>query len=169
MVARSAHSRSSPAPSARRTRLRGCDRSAQPSKRVCHAQCYPRDASKMTQHTAGSYLTTMAPYKVCGCRPHEGGAARTVGPASANLQWRKPRGGVERPRVRRYGNLTAVVPDCEHNLCDMARTLRVGENAFRRPCNFKELRVVKRAHITTCALCACWQPLYRIGRSNIST
>jgi hypothetical protein len=61
-------------------------------------------------------------------------------------------GGVERPRVRRYGDLTAVVPDCEHNLCDMARTLRMGENAFRRPCNFKELRVVKRAHITTCAL-----------------
>src|SRR5229473_3269713 len=25
----------------------------------------------------------------------------------------------------------------------MARTLRMGENAFRRPCNFKELRVVK--------------------------
>jgi hypothetical protein len=72
-------------------------------------------------------------------------------------------GGVERPRVRRYGDLTAVVPDCEHNLCDMARTLRMGENAFRRPCNFKELRVVKRAHITTCALSACWQPLYRIG------
>jgi hypothetical protein len=23
----------------------------------------------------------------------------------------------------------------------------MGENAFRRPCNFKELRVVKRAHI----------------------
>ena len=59
------------------------------------------------------------------------------------------------PRVRRYGDLTAVVPDCEHNFCDMARTLRTGENAFRRPCNFKELRVVKRAHITTCALCAC--------------
>src|SRR5713226_7708871 len=29
----------------------------------------------------------------------------------------------------------------------MARTLRIGENTFRRPCNFKELRVVKRAHI----------------------
>src|SRR5260370_9404385 len=53
-------------------------------------------------------------------------------------------GGVERPRVRRYGDLTAVVPDCEHNLCDMARTLRMGENASRRSCNFKELRVVKR-------------------------
>src|SRR5712671_467711 len=35
----------------------------------------------------------------------------------------------------------------------MARTLRMGENTFRRPCDFKELRVVKRAHITTCALC----------------
>src|SRR6266481_5656199 len=56
-------------------------------------------------------------------------------------------GGVERPRVRRYGDLTAVVPDCEDNLCDMARTLRMGENAFRRSCDFKELRVVKRAHI----------------------
>src|SRR5476651_1804678 len=63
-------------------------------------------------------------------------------------------GGVVRWRVRRYGDLTAVVPDCEHNFCDMARTLRMGENTFRRPCNFKELRVVKRAHITTCALCA---------------
>jgi hypothetical protein len=49
-------------------------------------------------------------------------------------------------------DLTAVVPECEHNFCDMARTLRIGENTFRRPCNFKELRVVKRAHITTFAL-----------------
>ena len=96
--------------------------------------------------------------KVCGCRPHEGGAARTGGPAYANLQGRETAGDVERPRVRRYGDLTAVVPDCEHNLCDMARTLRMGENAFRRSCNFKELRVVKRAHITTWALCAWWQP-----------
>ena len=39
------------------------------------------------------------------------------------------------------------MPDCEHNLCDMARTLRMGENAFRRSCDFKEVRVVKRAHI----------------------
>ena len=29
--------------------------------------------------------------KVCGWRPHEGGSARTWGPAYANLQWRKPR------------------------------------------------------------------------------
>jgi hypothetical protein len=51
-------------------------------------------------------------------------------------------------------DLVAVGPDCRHNFCDMARTLRMGENTFRRPCNFKELRVVKMAHITTCALCA---------------
>jgi hypothetical protein len=44
--------------------------------------------------------------------------------------------------------------ECEYNFCDMARTLRMGENAFRRSCNFKELGVVKMAHITTCALCA---------------
>jgi hypothetical protein len=61
--------------------------------------------------------------------------------------------GVERPRVRRYGDLTAVVPDCEHNLCDMARTLPMGENAFRRPCNFKELRVVKSTYYNLCVMC----------------
>ena len=38
--------------------------------------------------------------------------------------------------------------ECEYNFCDMARTLRMGENTFCHPCNFKELRVVKRAHIT---------------------
>ena len=63
-------------------------------------------------------------------------------------------GGVARWRVRRYGDLTAVLPECEYNFCDMARTLRMGENTFRRPCKFKELRVVKRANIATFALCA---------------
>ena len=56
-------------------------------------------------------------------------------------------GGVARLRVRRYGDSAAV--ECEYNFCDMARTLRLGGNGFRRPCNFKELRVVKKAHITT--------------------
>ena len=50
-------------------------------------------------------------------------------------------GGVARWRVRRYGDLAAV--ECEYNFCDMARTLRVGENAFRGSCNFRELGVVK--------------------------
>ena len=59
--------------------------------------------------------------------------------------------------------------ECEYNFCDMAQTLRMGENAFRRSCNFRGLGVVKKAHIATCALSADWQPLYRIGRTNIST
>jgi hypothetical protein len=91
--------------------------------------------------------------KVCGCRPHEGGAART-GAGVRKPPMEEPAGGVVRWRVRRYGDLTAVVPECEYNFCDMARTLRMGENTFRRPCNFKELRVVKKAHITTwCVMC----------------
>jgi hypothetical protein len=44
--------------------------------------------------------------------------------------------------------------ECEYNFCDMARTLSRGENAFRRSCNFRQLGVVKRAHITTFALSA---------------
>jgi hypothetical protein len=88
--------------------------------------------------------------KVCGCRPHEGGAART----GAGV--RKP------PKEETAGDvasqtlwdLAAVVPEGRHNFSDMARTLRMGENTFRRLCNFKELRVVKKSHIATCALCA---------------
>src|SRR5216684_498130 len=102
--------------------------------------------------------------KVCGCRPHEGGAART-GAGVRKPPMEETAGGVARWRVRRYGDLAAVVPDCEYNFCDMARTLRMGENAFRRSCNFRELGVVKKAHITTLALCAGWQPLSRIGRT----
>ena len=59
-----------------------------------------------------------------------------------------------RGRVRCDGGFAAVVPECEYNFCDMARTLRMGEKHLRRPCNFKELCVVKRAHIATFALCA---------------
>src|SRR5882762_2555911 len=42
--------------------------------------------------------------------------------------YKETAGGVVRWRVRRYGDLTAVVPECEYNFCDMARTLRMGEN-----------------------------------------
>ena len=42
----------------------------------------------------------------------------------------------EGARQTRWG-FAAVVPECEYNFCDMARTLRMGENTFRRPCNFK--------------------------------
>ena len=80
----------------------------------------------------------------------------TVGPRARGRRPKASKGGNrgrcgEVARQTLWG-LTAVMPECEHNFCDMARTLRMGENAFRRPCNFKELRVVKRAHIATFAL-----------------
>src|ERR1700694_2216014 len=102
-------------------------------------------------HSAHHLISAVV--KVCGCRPHDGGAAHT-GAGVRKPPKEETAGGVARSRVRRYGDLAAVVPECEYNFCDMARTLRTGENTFRRPCNFKELRVAKRAHITTCALCA---------------
>ena len=93
---------------------------------------------------------------------------RRPGPAYANLQWRKPREVWLWWRVRRYGDLAAVVPECRYNFCDMARTLRMGENTFRRPCNFKELRVVKKGtYFNLCVVCLM-AALYRIGRANIS-
>ena len=58
-------------------------------------------------------------------------------------------GEMMRQTLREFGGC-----ECEYNFCDMARTLRMGENAFRRSCNFRELGVVKRAHITTFALSA---------------
>src|SRR5258705_8918481 len=42
----------------------------------------------------------------------------------------------------------------EYNFCDMARTLRTGENAFRRSCNFRGLGVVKkRTYCNLCVIC----------------
>jgi hypothetical protein len=96
-------------------------------------------------------MATSAFVKVFECRPMKV-ERRAPGPAYAKPPMEETAGCVARWRVRRYGDLTAVVPECEHNFCDMARTLRVGENTFRRPCNFKELRVVKKG--TYCNLCA---------------
>jgi hypothetical protein len=56
---------------------------------------------------------------------------------------------VARQTLRGFGSC-----ESEYNFCDMARTLRMGENAFRGSCNFSELGVVKTAQITTFALCA---------------
>jgi hypothetical protein len=84
--------------------------------------------------------------KVCGCRPMKV-ARRTPGPAYANLQWRKPR------EVWRGGASDAVgiwrLVSASTTFAIWHEFWRMGENAFRRPCNSKELGVVKRAHITT--------------------
>jgi hypothetical protein len=96
----------------------------------------------------------IAHFRLCeGLRmpAHEGGAARTGGrrTQTSNGGNRGRCGEVARQTVWGYGGCEG-----EYNFCDMARTLRMGKNAFRRSCNFKELGVVKRAHITTFALCA---------------
>jgi len=79
---------------------------------------------------------TMAPHRGRRTQTSNGGNRGRCGEVARQMLWGF--GGCE----------------CEHNFCDMARTLRVDENAFRGSCNFRELGVVKRAHITTFALCA---------------
>ena len=57
-------------------------------------------------------------------------------------------GEAARQTLRGFGG------EFEYNFCDMARTLRMGENAFRHPCNFKELRVVKKGtYYSLCVMC----------------
>src|SRR5712672_1252612 len=91
------------------------------------------------------------PYREC--RPHEGGAARS-GAGVRKPPREETAGGVARWRVRRYGDLAAVVPECEYNFCDMARTLRMGENTFRRPCKFQRVtRCKKGTYFNLCVMC----------------
>ena len=55
--------------------------------------------------------------KVCGCRPHEGGAART-GAGVRKPPREETAGCVERPGVRRYGDFGAggLLPSCIERL-----------------------------------------------------
>jgi len=82
---------------------------------------------------------------------HEGGAAHTGGRRTQTSKGgnRGRCGEVARQTLWGLGGC-----ECEYNFCDMARTLRMVENAFGRSCSFKDLGVVKMAHITTCVLCA---------------
>ena len=57
--------------------------------------------------------------------------------------------------------------ECEYNFCDMARTLRMGENAFRRSCNFRELGVRRCKNGTYYNLCVmCLMAAFVPHRSN---
>jgi len=95
-------------------------------------------------------------------------APRTPGPAYANLQRRKPREGI-RQTVRRAlskiecraefrfvdgGFSKNLRLEYVHNFCVMARVLLTGESRFPSSCDFKELRVIKRARFTTLTLAA---------------
>jgi hypothetical protein len=63
--------------------------------------------------------------KVCGCRPHEGGAADT-GAGVRKPPKEETAGGVARWRVRRYGDLAAVSASTTfaiwHELCEWVKT-----------------------------------------------
>src|SRR4030081_2258803 len=81
-------------------------------------------------------------------------ARHTPGAGVRKPSMEETAGGVARWRVRRYGDLTAVVPECEYNFCDMARTLRMGENTFRRPCKFQRVtRCKKGTYYNLCVVC----------------
>jgi hypothetical protein len=62
---------------------------------------------------------------VCGCRPHEGGAAHT-GAGVRKPPMEETAGGVARWRVRRYGDLAAVsgstIFAIWHELCEGVKT-----------------------------------------------
>jgi hypothetical protein len=66
---------------------------------------------------------------------HEGGAARTAaGVRKPPMEEAAGRcGEVARQTLWGFGGC-----EREYNFCDMARTLRMGENAFRCSCNFRE-------------------------------
>jgi hypothetical protein len=76
-------------------------------------------------------------------------ARRAPGPAYANLQWRNRGrcGEAARQTLRGFGGF-----ECEYNFCDMARTLQMGENAFRR--SFQKVRRCKKdTYYNFCVMC----------------
>jgi hypothetical protein len=53
-----------------------------------------------------------------------------------------------------------------HNFSVMAQVLLTGENRFLSPCDFKELRVIKRPRFTTSTLAASQHSLISIARTD---
>src|SRR5712692_9371253 len=118
--------------------------------------------------------------KVCGCRPHDGGAAHTGGRRTQTSKG----GNRGKGYVRRCGvgyrelstarNFDFVAGgfsknlglEYVHNFCVMAQGLLTVENGFLSPCDFKELRVIKRARFTTSTLAASQRSLNSIARTD---
>jgi hypothetical protein len=53
-----------------------------------------------------------------------------------------------------------------HNFGVLAQVLPTGENRFPSPCDFKELRVIKRPRFTTSTLAASQHSLNGIARTD---
>ena len=118
--------------------------------------------------------------KVCGCRPHDGGAAHTGGRRTQTFNG----GNRGKGYVRRCGvgyrelstarNFDFVAGgfsknlglEYVHNFCVMAQASLSGENRFLSPSDFKELRVIKRARFTTLTLAASQHSLNSIARTD---
>src|SRR2546422_10925024 len=102
--------------------------------------------------------------KVFGCRPTKM-TPRTPGPAYANLQRRKPREGIRQTVRRALSKMVSRVISIRsrefsknlgfeyvYNFGVMARVLLNGEIRILSSCDFKELRMIKRARFKTLTL-----------------
>jgi len=116
--------------------------------------------------------------KVFGCRPTKM-TPRTPGPAYANLQRRKPREGIRQTVRRALSKMVSRVISIRsrefsknlgfeyvYNFGVMARVLLTGESRFLSSCDFKELRVIKRARFTTLTLAASQHSFCSIARTE---
>ena len=107
-------------------------------------------------------------------------APRAPGPASANLQWRKPREGIRKAvrrelskiecraqfRFRSPGIFEEPGPRIRAQLWRYGTSIAYWGNRFLSPCDFKELRVIKRARFTTSTLAASQHSLNSITRTD---
>jgi len=123
-------------------------------------------------------LLTSGSVKVFGCRPTKM-TPRTPGPAYANLQRRKPREGIRQTVRRALSKMVSRVISIRsrefsknlgfeyvYNFGVMARVLLTGESRFLSSCDFKELRVIKRARFTTLTLAASQHSFCSIARTE---
>ena len=149
------------------------------------------DASRKQGPHCGDYRPTAIPFawssrgtaesvvvKVFGCRPTKM-TPRTPGPAYANLQRRKPREGIRQTVRRALSKMVSRVISIRsrefsknlgfeyvYNFGVMARVLLTGESRFLSSCDFKELRVIKRARFTTLTLAASQHSFCSIARTE---
>jgi hypothetical protein len=130
-----------------------------------------RGGAIVAPHESGSV-------KVFGCRPTKM-TPRTPGPAYANLQRRKPREGIRQTVRRALSKMVSRVISIRsrefsknlgfeyvYNFGVMARVLLTGESRFLSSCDFKELRVIKRARFTTLTLAASQHSFCSIARTE---
>src|SRR6202166_572571 len=98
-----------------------------------------------TFRTCRNSLTMSAVVKVCGCRPHDGGAAHT-GAGVRKPPREETAGGVARSCVRRYGDFDAggLLPRCVECLFGRRPMKRGARSAGREMRNRSWAVVIER-------------------------